>query len=106
MFKIKLKDFEGPFDLLLYFIKRDELDIYNIPIAQIANEFLEYVKIMQILDIEIASEFIVMASTLLQIKAQMLLRQDENSDEQAMDENVPRKPLVEQLIEYKKYIIV
>ncbi|MGB9702736.1 MAG: segregation and condensation protein A [Candidatus Kapaibacteriota bacterium] len=103
MFKIKLKDFEGPFDLLLYFIKRDELDIYNIPIAQIANEFLEYVKIMQILDIEIASEFIVMASTLLQIKAQMLLKQDENSDEQSMDENDPRKPLVEQLIEYKKY---
>jgi segregation and condensation protein A len=103
MFKIKLKDFEGPFDLLLYFIKRDELDIYNIPIAQIANEFLEYVKLMQILDIEVASEFIVMASTLLQIKSQMLLRQGDENEEQEIDQNDPRKPLVEQLIEYKKF---
>ncbi len=103
MFKIKLKDFEGPFDLLLYFIKRDELDIYDIPIAPIAEEFLAYIRMMQIMDIELASEFLVMASTLLQIKAEMLLRQDENEDGEVPDENDPRLPLVEQLLEYKKF---
>ncbi|OGU61610.1 MAG: hypothetical protein A2X64_04795 [Ignavibacteria bacterium GWF2_33_9] len=102
MFKIKLKDFEGPFDLLLYFIKRDELDIYDIPIAPIAAEFLAYVKMMQIMDVEPASEFLVMASTLLQIKAEMLLRQDDE-DSETGDENDPRLPLVEQLLEYKKF---
>jgi segregation and condensation protein A len=103
MFKIKLKDFEGPFDLLLYFIKRDELDIYDIPIAPIAEEFLAYIKMMQILDIELASDFLVMASTLLQIKAEMLLRQDEGEDGEIPDDNDPRLPLVEQLLEYKKF---
>lgn len=103
MFKIKLKDFEGPFDLLLYFIKRDELDIYDIPIAPIAEEFLAYIRMMQIMDIELASEFLVMASTLLQIKAEMLLRQDENEDGEISEENDPRLPLVEQLLEYKKF---
>jgi segregation and condensation protein A len=103
MFKIKLKDFEGPFDLLLYFIKRDELDIYDIPIAPIAEEFLAYIRMMQIMDIELASEFLVMASTLLQIKAEMLLRQDENEDGDVPDENDPRLPLVEKLLEYKKF---
>lgn len=103
MFKIKLKEFEGPFDLLLYFIKRDELDIYDIPIAPIAEEFLAYIKMMQILDIEMASDFLVMASTLLQIKAEMLLRQDEGEDGEISEENDPRLPLVEQLLEYKKF---
>lgn len=103
MFKIKLQDFEGPFDLLLYFIKRDEIDIYNIPIAKISQEFLEYINLMQMLDIEIASEFILMAATLLQIKAEMLLRQHEETDEEIPLEDDPRLPLVEQLIEYKKF---
>lgn len=103
MFKIKLQDFEGPFDLLLYFIKRDEIDIYNIPIAKITHEFLEYINLMQKLDIEIASEFILMAATLLQIKADMLLRQHEESEDPAPLEDDPRLPLVEQLIEYRKF---
>ncbi len=103
MFKIKLQDFEGPFDLLLYFIKRDEIDIYNIPIANISHEFLEYINLMQMLDIEVASEFILMAATLLQIKAEMLLRLHEETEEQASIEDDPRLPLVEQLIEYKKF---
>lgn len=103
MFKIKLQDFEGPFDLLLYFIKRDEIDIYNIPIAKISQEFLEYIQLMQSLDIEVASEFILMAATLLQIKAEMLLRQNEEAQEEIPIEDDPRTPLVEQLIEYKKF---
>ncbi len=103
MFKIKLQDFEGPFDLLLYFIKRDEIDIYNIPIAKITQEFLEYIQLMQSLDIEVASEFILMAATLLQIKAEMLLRQNEETQEEIPTQEDPRTPLVEQLIEYKKF---
>lgn len=103
MFKIKLQDFEGPFDLLLYFIKRDEIDIYNIPIAKISQEFLEYITLMQMLDIEIASEFILMAASLLQIKAEMLLRQNDNIEEEILIDDDPRLPLVEQLIEYKKF---
>lgn len=103
MFKIKLQDFEGPFDLLLYFIKRDEIDIYNIPIAKISQEFLEYLTLMQMLDIEVASEFILMAASLLQIKAEMLLRQNDNMEEEISIDDDPRLPLVEQLIEYKKY---
>jgi len=71
MYSIKLNNFEGPLDLLLFFIKRDELDIYDIPIASIAQEFLEYVQMMEMLDLELAGEFVVMASMLVQIKAQM-----------------------------------
>lgn len=103
MFKIKIQDFEGPFDLLLYFIKRDEIDIYNIPIAKISQEFLEYINLMQMLDIEVASEFILMAATLLQIKADMLLHYNEKAEEEIELEEDPRLPLVEQLIEYKKF---
>lgn len=103
MFKIKLQDFEGPFDLLLYFIKRDEIDIYNIPIAKITQEFLDYLNLMKLFDIEIASEFILMAATLIQIKAEMLLKQNEENSEEIQPEDDPRLPLVEQLLEYKKY---
>jgi segregation and condensation protein A len=103
MFKLKLKDFEGPFDLLLYFIKRDELDIYDIPISKITEEFLDYIKLLNQLDLEVASEFILMAATLLQIKAEMLLRTDDESDELLDGMEDPRLPLVEQLIEYKKF---
>lgn len=103
MFKVKLKDFEGPFDLLLYFIKRDEIDIYDIPIAKITEEFLHYLQLLEILDIEVASDFIVLAATLLQIKAEMLLQINKSKNEAQSEENDPRTPLVKQLIEYQKY---
>ncbi|MBP7215400.1 MAG: segregation/condensation protein A [Candidatus Kapabacteria bacterium] len=103
MFKIKLKDFEGPLDLLLYFIRRDEIDIYDIPIAKISEEFLNYLHLLEIMDIEIASDFILMAATLLQIKADMLLQINKSEKETLGEENDPRTPLVKQLIEYQKY---
>lgn len=102
MYKIKIPTFEGPFDLLLYFIKRDELNIYDIPIAEITHDFLEYIKLMKIFDIELASEFIVMASNLIYIKTQMLLPRPKNDDEDEEIED-PRTQLVRQLLEYKKY---
>ncbi|MCX7737535.1 MAG: segregation/condensation protein A [Candidatus Kapabacteria bacterium] len=101
MYRIKLDNFEGPFDLLLYFIKRDEINIYDIPIARITDEFLKYIRLMKILDLEIAGEFIVIAASLMQIKIQMLLpRDNENSDNEAED---PRMPLVQKLLEYKQF---
>lgn len=99
MYKIKLPNFEGPFDLLLYFIKRDELDIYNIPISRIAEEFLNYVRMMQLFDLDLAGEFLVMAATLMQIKTQMLLPRNDNEDGEIED---PRTELVNKLIEYKQ----
>jgi len=100
MYKIKLQNFEGPFDLLLYFIKRDELDIYDIPISRITEEFLNYVKMMQWLDLELAGEFLVMAANLMLIKTQMLLPRSDNPDEVEIED--PRTDLVNQLIEYKQ----
>jgi len=100
-YKIKLKQFEGPFDLLLFFIKRDELDIYDIPIAKITNDFLEYLENLKKLNIDIASEFIVMAATLIRIKAKMLLPRKELDEEG--NEIDPRADLVRKLIEYKKF---
>ena len=73
MYSVRLNNFEGPLDLLLFFIRRDELDIYDIPIASITQEFLEYVKVLEILDLELAGEFIVMASMLVQRLAQCRL---------------------------------
>ena len=99
MYKIKLPNFEGPFDLLLYFIKRDEINIYDIPIAKITQEFLNYIRIMQIFDLELAGEFLVMASTLMYIKTQMLLPRGDEDDEDAED---PRTELVQRLLEYKQ----
>jgi len=99
MYKVKLNEFEGPLDLLLFFIKRDELDIYDIPLSRIAKEFLEYLHLMSTLDLEVAGEFIVMAATLMQIKVRMLLPRDEHSEE----EEDPRAELVRRLIEYKRY---
>ncbi|NQW30677.1 MAG: segregation/condensation protein A [Ignavibacteria bacterium] len=100
-----MSNFEGPLDLLLFFIKRDELDIYDIPIASITKEFLEYVQVMELLDLELAGEFVVMASVLVQIKAQMLLPRDENVGPggEVIDEDDPRAELVRRLIEYKRY---
>lgn len=100
MYKIKIDNFEGPFDLLLYFIKRDELNIYDIPIAKITQEFLEYIRLMQMLDLELAGEFIVMSSTLMQIKSQMLLPREVDEDGEMIDD--PRTELVQKLLEYKQ----
>ncbi len=100
-FEIKLPLFEGPFDLLLFFIERDELDIYDIPIAKITKDFLDYIHIMENLNIEVASEFILVASTLMRIKAKMLLPRPVLDDEG--NEIDPREELVQHLLEYKKY---
>jgi segregation and condensation protein A len=100
LFKIKLNEFEGPLDLLLFFIKRDELNIYDIPISRITREFLEYVNLIKSLDLEIAGDFILMASTLMHIKVRMLLPRE--LDEKG-DEIDPRSDLVKALLEYKRY---
>jgi len=102
MYKVQLKNFEGPLDLLLFFIKRDELDIYDIPIFHITKEFLEYIRLMEELDLDIASEFIYMASMLMSIKAKMLLPADDTEDDE-LDETDPRYELVQKLLEYKRY---
>ncbi|GJQ21495.1 MAG: segregation and condensation protein A [Bacteroidia bacterium] len=99
MYTVKLTDFEGPLDLLLFFIKRDELDIYDIPIARITREFLDYVHYMESLDLEVAGEFVVMAAELMQIKVRMLLPPEPGEEE---DED-PRANLVKRLVEYKRY---
>jgi segregation and condensation protein A len=99
VYRVKLQQFEGPLDLLLFFIKRDELNIYDIPIAHITHEFLEYVHLMRELDLDIAGEFIVVAATLMQIKVRMLLPQQEGEE----PEEDPRAELVRRLIEYKRF---
>ena len=100
-FEIKLPLFEGPFDLMLFFIERDELDIYDIPISKITNDFLDYVHHMENLEIEVASDFILFAATLMKIKSRMLLpRPVLNEQGELVD---PREDLVRNLLEYKKY---
>lgn len=100
-FEIKLPQFEGPFDLLLFFIERDELDIHDIQISKITEDFLGYIKQMQELNVEVASEFILVAATLMRIKAKMLLPRPD-LDEQG-NEIDPRQDLIQRLIEYKRY---
>jgi segregation and condensation protein A len=100
-FEVKLPLFEGPFDLLLFFIERDELDIYDIPIAKITNDFLDYLKHLEQMNIEVASEFILVAATLMRIKAKMLLPRPVL--DAAGNEIDPREELVSHLLEYKKY---
>ena len=100
-FEIKLPLFEGPFDLLLFFIERDELDIYDIPIAKITDDFLEYIDRLEQLNVEVASEFILVAATLMRIKAKMLLPRPVVDEEG--NEVDPREELVKHLLEYKKY---
>jgi segregation and condensation protein A len=100
-FEIKLPQFEGPFDLLLFFIERDELEIHDIPIARIADDFLNYIHQMVSLNIELASEFIFVAATLMRIKAKMLLpRYDAEDGESEIDH---KEELIRKLIEYKKF---
>ncbi len=99
-YEIHLPVFEGPFDLLLFFIERDELDIYDIPIAEITKDFMGYLKKMESLDMEVASEFILVAASLMRIKAKMLIpRQELDEEGNPLD---PRKELVQQLLEYKR----
>ncbi len=100
-YNIKLPQFEGPFDLLLFFIERDELDVNDIPIASITNDFLDYIRQMETLNIDLASEFIVVAATLCRIKAKLLLPRKELDEEG--NEIDPRAELVQQLLEYKRY---
>ena len=100
-FEIKLPLFEGPFDLLLFFIERDELDIHDIPISKITNDFLEYLHHLESMNIEVASEFILVAATLMRIKSRMLLPRPQLDDEG--NEIDPREELVRHLLEYKKY---
>jgi segregation and condensation protein A len=100
-YQIKLDQFEGPFDLLLFFIERDELDIYNIPITKIIKDFLAFIQQQEKLNIELSSEFILFVSTLMRIKAKMLLPRKE-IDPQG-NEIDPRQELIDKLLEYKKY---
>ncbi|MCX5700736.1 MAG: segregation/condensation protein A [Candidatus Omnitrophica bacterium] len=101
-YKIKLEVFEGPLDLLLYLVKKDHLNIYDIPIAKVTDQYLQYLNLMQLLDLNVAGEFLVMAATLMQIKSKMLLpvEEGEGVTEEQID---PREELVKRLLEYEKF---
>jgi segregation and condensation protein A len=100
-YKIKLEMFEGPLDLLLYLVKKDHLNIYDIPIAKVTEQYLQYIELMRLLDLNIAGEFLVMAATLIQIKSKMLLPAEENQEVQ--EEEDPRQELIKRLLEYEKF---
>src|SRR5205085_10610157 len=100
-YQIKLPQFEGPFDLLLFFIERDELDIYNIPISKITTDFLDFIHSEEALNIELSSEFILFISTLMRIKAKMLLpRKEIDAEGNEID---PRQELIDKILEYKRF---
>jgi segregation and condensation protein A len=101
-YKIKLEIFEGPLDLLLYLVKKDHLNIYDIPISKVTEQYLQYLELMKFLDLNIAGEFLVMAATLMQIKSKMLLPAEENPEAQAEPDD-PRAELVKRLLEYEKF---
>ena len=101
MYKVQLNNFEGPIDLLLYFIRRDELDIYDIPISEITREFVRTVEEWKKMHLHVAGDFIVMASTLMRIKAKLLLPRPELDDEGEIID--PRTELIQQLVEYKRF---
>ena len=101
-YQVRIENFEGPLDLLLHLIKKNEINIYDIPIAMIAQQYLEYVEAMKDLNLNVAGEFLVMAATLLQIKSKMLLPVDERVDDEE-DGPDPREELVRRLLEYKQY---
>ncbi|HEX3030807.1 MAG TPA: segregation/condensation protein A [Bacillota bacterium] len=102
-YQIRLEAFEGPFDLLFHLIEKNEIDIYDIPIAEVTEQYLEYLDQMQKLDLDIASEFLVMAATLLSIKARMLLPKPPREEPEGEEGVDPRDELVERLLEYKKF---
>src|SRR5437870_12035006 len=102
-YKVRLEIFEGPLDLLLYLIKQDELDIYDISLERITHQYLEYLQAFKELNIELAGEFIVMAANLIYLKSRSLLPIDQQSPEEDAEEDDPRWDLLRQLIEYKKF---
>ncbi len=102
-YKVKLDIFEGPLDLLLYLIKKEEIDIYDIPIERITRQYLEYLDAFKILDLDVAGDFVVMAANLIYIKSRSLLPKDQQPPDEAAEEDDPRWELVRQLIEYKKF---
>lgn len=101
-YQVRIENFEGPLDLLLHLIKKNEINIYDIPIAMIAQQYLDYVEAMKELNLNVAGDFLVMAATLLQIKSKMLLPVDESSTDEEEGPD-PREELVRRLLEYKKY---
>ncbi|MDI1241321.1 MAG: segregation/condensation protein A [bacterium] len=101
--KLKLGEFAGPLDLLLYLIKQEQANIFDIPIAKITNSYLVYIRLMKSLDIAVAADFIVMAATLIEIKSKMLLPRDPAAASDAEEFEDPRKELVDQLLEYEKF---
>lgn len=102
-YRVDLEVFSGPLDLLLYLVRKDEVDVYDIPIARITGQYLHYIEMLKMLDIDVAGDFLVMAATLMEIKSAMLLprTEEQEGDEGEMDD--PRKELVRQLLEYKKF---
>src|SRR5213594_1089954 len=102
-YKVKLEIFEGPLDLLLFLIKRDEIDIYEISLERITSQYLEYLQAFKELNIDIAGEFIVMAANLIYLKSRSLLPVDQQPPDEDADEDDPRWDLIRQLIEYKKF---
>jgi len=100
-YQVHLENFEGPLDLLLYFIQRDKIDIYDIPIAHITAEYLSYLELMEALNLSLAGEFILLAATLMHIKARMLLPRAEPTGDEPIED--PRQVLVQQLIEYQRF---
>lgn len=102
-YKIQLEKFEGPLDLLLYLIKKDDIDICDIPITQITDQYMEYIEMMKLLDLEVVGDFLVMAATLLQIKSRMLLPPDPLAATEDVD---PRAELVQRLQEYEQFKLI
>jgi len=102
LYRVELQNFEGPLDLLLFFIKREEVEIKDIPISKVTDQFIDYLSLLEELDLEIASEFILMAGTLMSIKAKMLLPRPDSEDEE-IDEHDPRYELIQSLLEYKRF---
>src|SRR5213083_210241 len=103
-YKVKFEVFEGPLDLLLYLIKKEEVDIYEVNLTQLATQFIEYLEVMRMLDLEIAGEFLVMTSTLMYIKSRELLPVDQQVTPEGEEEGEdPRWELIRQLVEYKKF---
>lgn len=102
-YKVILEVFKGPLDLLLYLIKKEEVDIYEIPIERITEQYIQYVDLMRMLDLNIAGEFLVMAATLMMIKSRMLLPEEDRTELDDEEEDDPRWDLIRQLVEYKKF---
>src|SRR5213083_487574 len=102
-YKVKLEVFEGPLDLLLYLVKQDEIDIYDISLERITTQYLEYLQAFKELNIELAGEFIVIAANLIYLKSRSLLPRDQQPPEEDAAEDDPRWELIRQLIEYKKF---